>query len=278
MSPLAGIVFIMPNPASRHRAGHTGSVPVKRESSLESDVSQSRARVTKKLKITVPSNNTRVARVYISRHEVRSESKTVSPGSTSTSLSRASRGEGRSQFSTISTSNAPSKSAPCPASEETALSGDDADDEIDTQSERSLRGGRSSYQPLDVDDNSDVMTEVDEDEDDTRNVEMSIVQHVPLSSPPSSLPATPTSFPSLPSFPRFGPAVAVPAVPASHLVEIEDMLLTPRQGAPWVDSSSSENSTDDHDFGVSSQQRKRKRKAAAIREDSVSGIEEAVSI
>ncbi|KAJ9099295.1 hypothetical protein QFC21_004176 [Naganishia friedmannii] len=271
----------MPDSPSRRRSGN--AVAMKRESSLESsDVSESRTRVTKKLKITVPNhhvntNTTRIARVYISRHDIRSESKSVSPGATSTPKSKASRGEGRFQSSNVSPSvvRRISSSSP-PASDELALSGDEADDEIDTQSERSRCSSRA---PPDVDNDSDARTEVDEDEDETRHVEMSIVQHVAPSSPLSSLPATPTSFPSLPSFPRFG--TTVPGVPASaHLVEIEDMvLLTPRQGTPWVNSSSSDNSSDDRELCIPGRQRKRKRKApAAIREDSVSGIEEAMPL
>ncbi|KAJ9104122.1 hypothetical protein QFC19_004106 [Naganishia cerealis] len=223
------------------RSRRPTSVAMKRDSSLESDVSASASRVTKRLKIAVPHASARIPNVTLPK---------------------------RSRLLTAVTS--PSKKRlPTPDLDDGASSGGEADDEIDTQSD----GSRSRV--MDMSDESDAETEVDEDDHDTGAIEMSIVQFAPLLSSPCSLPATPTSFPSLPSFPRFGPAIASQGFPASPLLQVEDMLLTPREGAAWAISSSSEDLSDDYDLRNLSRKRKRK---AVTREGSVSGVDEAMPL
>lgn len=219
-------------------ARRTVAVAMKRESSVESSVSQ--PRITKKLKTQQSSSAT----VHLFIPVPDSHKLLVDAVPPSVSQSKRKR-NGHFKHETSPES-----------SDGGASSGDDADDEVD-----------SHYHGSDGE-----STDLDEDDGEAGYVESSIVEHVPPSSPASSLPATPVGFPTSRTFPRFSssPASSSRAPPESPLIQVEDMLSIIRDGNRWI-SSSSEGSCTERE--ISSPRRKR---VKAVPRGDASGVEELV--
>lgn len=280
-----------PSPSRRVRAGHarraqhlaipgpspTAAVAMKRESSLESSVSASRQRVTKKLKTGVQLDAaSATVHLYLPRATDSVSGKLVFDNVVA-SVSQPKR-KRNGHFKSEPT-NAYKGALASDASDGGNSSGDEADDEVDAEFVPSRRRGprstSSSGSPAtDVEDNGGDMTDIDEDDSETQHVEMSIVEHVAPMTPASS---TTGSFPIAHTFPWFGSAPATPSsarqIPQeSPLHQVEAMLSAVRHRNGFMSSSS-----DGSEWESTGSRRARKRSKAVERDAEASGVEETVS-
>lgn len=215
------------------------AVTMKRESSVESSVSQ--PRIAKKLKTQQehehPASALATVHLFIPVPDTDSHKLALDPVPPSASQPK------RKRNGHFKMANATPES-----SDGGASSGDDADDEVDSH----YRG--SDGEGTDVDD------------EERAHVESSIVVNVPTS-PTSSLPATPT----FPRTFRFSTSSTTRA-PESPLIQVEDMLSTIRSGNRWISSSSDGSCTERE---ISSPRRKRNK--TAIVTGNASSVEDLVT-
>lgn len=254
----------------------TTAVAMKRESSIESSVSASRVRVTKRLKtgaqLDAASATVHLYLPYAAEH---ASSKLVL-NDVVASVSQPKR-KRNGNFKSESV-NEYHGAAASDSSDGGNSSGDEADDEVDTVSRGSRRRRRSSSaSPVtDVEDAGGDMTDIDDDdESETHHVEMSIVEHVAPMTPASS---TFGGFPSTQTFPWFASAPATPssarqAPQESPLHQVENILSAVRHGNGFVSSSSSDGSA----WESGSSRRGKKRNKVVERDEEASGIEDMVS-
>jgi hypothetical protein len=253
----------------------TAAVAMKRESSIESSVSTSRVRVTKRLKtgaqLDAASATVHLYLPYAAEHA--SNKLVLNDVVASVSQPKRKRNGNLKSEAVNEYHGAPASDS----SDGGNSSGDEADDEVDTVSSGSRRRRRSSSaSPVtDVEDTGGDMTDIDDDESETHHVEMSIVEHVAPNTPVSS---TFSGFPSAQTFPWFASAPATPssarqAPQESPLHQVEDMLSAVRHGNGFVSSSSSDGSA----WESGSSRRGKKRSKVIERDEEASGIEDAVS-
>lgn len=255
------------------------AVAMKRESSLESTVSSSRARVTKRLKTGAqldPASAT--VHLYLPYPAETVAGKLVLDNIVPSGSQPKRKRNGHFKSEPINTYKNAADSA---ASDGGNSSGDEADDEIDVRSvtsRRTRRSSRSSNASLatDVEDAGADMTDIDEDESEAQHVEMSIVEHVAPMTPASS---TTGGFPVSQTFPWFASAPATPpstrhAPQESPLRQVENLLSTVRQRNDSMSSSNSDGSV----WESTSSRRARQRSRDVERNGAVSEIEETVNV
>lgn len=254
------------------------AVAMKRESSLESSVSSSRARVTKRLKtgahLDAASAN---VHLYLPYPAESVAGKLVFDNVVPSAAQPKRKRNGH--FKSSEPINTSKNASHLDSSDGGNSSGDEADDEIDVgsvSSRRTRRSSRSSNasRATELEDAGGDMTDIDEDDSETQHVEMSIVEHVAPMTPASS---TTRGFPVSHTFPWFASAPATPSS-ARHaqetpLRQVEDLLSAVRQRNGFMSSSNSDGS----DWELTSYRHARERSRGVERDEDASEIEETAS-